>query len=790
MSYFKQIKWFLFLLVLCTASFVHAQELAIEGVVSCGDERAGFASVVLYADTLSAPLQVTYTDQEGFYRLELETKPTETLYLGVRYVGYMPFYAKLSPDTLTSDSPVRYDVNLEKRSTESEIEEIVITGKTTSDVDKKSYTFKTEEIKRARDCKELALLLPQLKADASTGRIIAATGRKDFVTIFINGHRGTNEDLQAIPPSKIIRVDFFDIPPLRYAEQGLVIDVITKPLDDGHHGGISTRIVPLETAAYASLYYRYNTGRHQFKLYSENFLRHLRKGRRTQDTLEYSTTDQRYSFIRDRIGKMKYHEFVLKTHYAYNEPEKQYFELSLASRLETFNDPTRQNSLAFIGTASQRERTGEISTRDYTITPAVDVYYEKTIGNSQFFASNLVYTHNQTEQFYSIKEINKADQQIVYTDEFEGKNKKHSVIAELRYDIYLGSAWLTFDYRSMYSYASFSMKGENVTNTADQQHQLRERLYVNWQQRKGKFFYSITPAVYIHYVSAHKGLEKAEIRPIFSPFMVLGYNLTNNHSLKMRIRTTNQIPDIGQTTELLQLVNENYYRRNNPLLKNSYTAKMNLYHSWANDYFSLNNGLEYKYIYHDWAPFSERTERNGKHIIVEQMGNIPYSQVARLELSGEIRPLGNEMLALRLYAKPGYQLHKYSNQLKPSLFSIPVGGGLTCQMGDLSLQADIDAPYEELSADSRMYNGWYSSLASNLELGRWQISLFLEHLFTAERYYSKSHSFYLIQSRDVTTLPDNKWRFGFSVNYSFSIGKEYENSRRLENEDTDRAKLR
>ena len=233
--------------------------------------------------------------------------------------------------------------------------------------------------------------------------------------------------------------------------------------------------------------------------------------------------------------------------------------------------------------------------------------------------------------------------------------------------------------------------------------------------------------------------------------MVLGYNLTNNHSLKMRIRTTNQIPDIGQTTELLQLVNENYYRRNNPLLKNSYTAKMNLYHSWANDYFSLNNGLEYKYIYHDWAPFSERTERNGKHIIVEQMGNIPYSQVARLELSGEIRPLGNEMLALRLYAKPGYQLHKYSNQLKPSLFSIPVGGGLTCQMGDLSLQAD---------------------------------------LFTAERYYSKSHSFYLIQSRDVTTHPDNKWRFGFSVNYSFSIGKEYENSRRLENEDTDRAKLR
>ena len=36
----------------------------------------------------------------------------------------------------------------------------------------KSYTFKTEEIKRARDCKELALLLPQLKANASTGRKI------------------------------------------------------------------------------------------------------------------------------------------------------------------------------------------------------------------------------------------------------------------------------------------------------------------------------------------------------------------------------------------------------------------------------------------------------------------------------------------------------------------------------------------------------------------------------------------------------------------------------------------
>ena len=47
----------------------------------------------------------------------------------------------------------------------------------------------------------------------------------------------------------------------------------------------------------------------------------------------------------------------------------------------------------------------------------------------------------------------------------------------------------------------------------------------------------------------------------------------------------------------------------------------------------------------------------------------------------------------------------------------------------------------------------------------------------------------IVQRHQYEIMRDNFWKMSFSITYDFSIGKNYEGYRSLENEDTDRAIL-
>ncbi|WP_449032899.1 carboxypeptidase-like regulatory domain-containing protein, partial [Porphyromonas sp.] len=190
----KRISLLLLSFLLFSLKLTFAQERAIEGFVYIDQEEpAEMALVALHSDSITShPTLVTYTDKRGYYHINLNPPFAKQYLLEVRYVGYKATTTEIEGENIQGTG--RYDFNLETTEPAAQLQEVVVTAKQKMGIDSKSYRFSREQIKQAQSSLDLALTLPQIKAEARTGRIASATGEATPL-ILINGHYATNEEL-------------------------------------------------------------------------------------------------------------------------------------------------------------------------------------------------------------------------------------------------------------------------------------------------------------------------------------------------------------------------------------------------------------------------------------------------------------------------------------------------------------------------------------------------------------------------------------------------------------------
>ena len=779
----------LLIIILCCVSQVFAQELAIEGFVFTeGQEPAEMASVALYKannGTTSQVDAVAYADKKGFYHIDL-VPPLATKYiLRAQYVGY-----KLQEIIIPRDSLrgiVQCNFLLDELSEANQLSEVKVTAKRKVGFDRQSYHFTSDQIKLAQSSIDLALMIPQIKADARTGRIVSAIG--DLTpTILINGHYGTNEELRSIPPHKIIRIDYYDIAPERYNTRGAVLDVITKPLDNGHHAGAEGSIAPFAVDGVARLFYNYNTGPHQLKFFSSHFLRHTLCGKKEEQETEYTAAD-RWQYRSEGTTHTRLNSNVLKASYVYSVPNKQYFEASLSSMWEKSKLPQVYNAMIRMND-EQQLRQGVSESYGFAFTPVADIYYDRTlshIGNR--ISSNVVYTHNQTNSIYSLAEHKNSAPEPSLKEEVTGKTIKNSVIAQIEYLHPVKGGWLYAGTNFMYTHARFAIKGHSSGKSEDAQYQYRDRIYFTWEANKGKLFWRISPAANLQYISEHNGVDKPQMHLNFNPRLLIGYNLPHNQRIRWEVETADQTPDLGSTTEVMRQLREDLFVRNNPNLQNSYLATTRLYYSWQHSHIDLSSTLIYSYTDKDWITSFDRTDIGGRTVIVQQQSNAINSQYAMLKAEVRLKPLGSEQLSIRLYAHPRYDQYQLTKDQAESLFSIPSGASIAYRQNSWGVQGDIALPYKSLRSYFTSSSGWYSALSGFWSKGSWNLRIALENLFVPEESQTINHSFLNLHEHTHSVLRDNLWKASISVSYYFSVGKNYQGTRHLENEDNDRGDI-
>ncbi len=212
-------------------------QVNIKGKITAlkGDKKVPveLANIILYSKSDSTKfIAGTVSDLEGNYlfpNIEMGRYRLEISCVGYKTLRKM-FRVTLPSvgDHLTRNFQLTVD--------NKALKEVVVMGNRRKQyIDKATYTFKKQEIKSARYAKDLLENLPDLSIDVQTQKLKTINGQS--LLILINGVRATSNDLKMIPPNKILRVEYFDMPPARYAGKGAVVNVITKTLDDGFGGG-------------------------------------------------------------------------------------------------------------------------------------------------------------------------------------------------------------------------------------------------------------------------------------------------------------------------------------------------------------------------------------------------------------------------------------------------------------------------------------------------------------------------------------------------------------------------
>lgn len=107
------------------------------------------------------------------------------------------------------------------------MKEVVISGsRKTNYADKSVYTFSKRAIANARQTGDLLKNVEDLTIDSRNNKIKKIDG--SLVQILINGVNATDNDLKMIPADKVLKVEYYNIPPARYAAASTLVNVITK----------------------------------------------------------------------------------------------------------------------------------------------------------------------------------------------------------------------------------------------------------------------------------------------------------------------------------------------------------------------------------------------------------------------------------------------------------------------------------------------------------------------------------------------------------------------------------
>ncbi|MFA6832534.1 MAG: carboxypeptidase-like regulatory domain-containing protein, partial [Bacteroidaceae bacterium] len=208
-----------YLLVLSCCSLAIAQNITVQGkVIDENHEAIPFANIVLVSaqDTTNI-LQGTSTNLNGVFTLKSLDKAAYVL--RISFLGYktniFPLNLQATKKKLVSQTIVLLpDVVA--------LNEVVVAGKRSiQSIDKTAYTFSMEQMAKAGESRALVATLPNLHVDKASNGLKSINGKS--VMILINGVKATDADLRLIPADKIKKVDYYDVPPIRYMNDAEIV---------------------------------------------------------------------------------------------------------------------------------------------------------------------------------------------------------------------------------------------------------------------------------------------------------------------------------------------------------------------------------------------------------------------------------------------------------------------------------------------------------------------------------------------------------------------------------------
>ena len=602
------------------------------------------------------------------------------------------------------------------------------------------------------------LSLPNIRVDEVSQSLSAIDGRGS-IQLRINGIIVGREEMLALSPGSISRIDFIDNPGVRYGEGiAYVINILTRRADSGYAVGIDLTQALTVKSGNDLIYGKWNAGNSELSL-SYNFGYKDFKGNRTHETAHYLLTDGSTHTIERNDLASRSRNFNNGLQLKYNLADSADYVFQASLKADFSHIPNNYNRKRIIEEdeqyiATQRERNRSSS-------PVLDLYFFKQLTSRQSLTLNAVGTYIATSLRSSY------DEGAPYAYRVEGKT--YSLMSEAIYENRLKPFTFTAGANYMQKYTKNKYTGD--VNSVNPMH---NRSVYAFAEIKGKLglirYVAGVGGSYLDYRQQAHDYQYWLFRPKAS----VAYNPVQAVQLKYDFQISEHVSRVAMISNTSIRNNSMEWTLGNPDIRPNREQAHTFQISYTHPRFQSFVQAYGKRCHQPNMATYIRTEDN----------RFVYTQLNQKEI---------DVLNLMLYANGWIVPDKLSIALSGTLFRCFNFGedythcktfysgtaNVQAYLGKLTLSAFMDSGFRFLEGETEGFNGSFVSLNASYRYKNLNLSLAWQQPFR-NRYKQFQSDVYNRYVRKTTALHCRDLGNFVSLNiaWKFSQGRAYKDVRR------------
>ena len=610
------------------------------------------------------------------------------------------------------------------------------------------------------------LSLPNLRIDNVT-HSISTIDNRGGVQIRINGIIVGKEEMLALDPKLIGKVDFIDNPGVRYGEDiAYVVNIVAKRNDTGYTLGTDVTSLLTTWQGDGMVYGKWNSGKSEFSA-SYDFSGNKSNGSEVKETADYTLNDGSIRTIErndvETLRKGLTHN--VKLTYNYADSTAYVFQVSLSDNIG--NEPGNYSIKNVIDGGVHQTATYRNSSRFNS--PVLDLYLFRQLTPRQSITANAVGTYINTNT------SNYFDEGVTY--KYDVKGRTASALTEVIYENKLKP----FDFSAGFNYRYKYTKNDYLGDAYALTEMNNNNLY-GFGEIKGmlkNFRYALGLGVsYIHYNQNEHNYDFWTFRPKAS----LAYNFKNGMQLSYTLDMGDRASRIAMINDATIMTNSMEYTVGNPSLKPSRDMDQSLRLSYNNQRWSTFIDGFYRYCHKPNMAHYERTA-DDKFIYTQ----INQKEIDLLHIAAYASYwILQEKLQASVYG--GMQrCFNYGNDYSHFYTSWFCMGSITAYLGRFTLQAYADNGNRFLEGEKKGYQGASVVLKGSYRYKDWNFSLAYYNPF-CKKYKSNEGEILNRDLHKLTTVYDKSSGncLILGVSWRMSHGSKYNSANKtLNNRDTD-----
>lgn len=603
-----------------------AQNIAITGTIKDlkNKEVLEFANIILNTSDTSFIKGVT-SGPDGQFVI-YDVNPGNYL-LAVSSLGYKTKHISINK----SNSDIRLeDILLEDESIS--LDNVTVSASNlSSQIDKKTIFPSERQVKASTNGVDLLqqLMLPKIRVNPIHNEVSLPGGGE--LQFRINGVKVEKDDVIALIPADIIRIEFHDNPGLRYGNAEVVLDYIVRRPETGGSIGINSDNSPHAAWGNNRIHAKVNHKKSEFGV---NYGFHHRDFYNMwRDNEEKYTFADGSTLMRKEVGEPGHGEMYwqwLNGTYSYQDDKKMF---NATVRYYGQNNPHWDYKGSLYNVANPADAVYMIDrSSQKTHRPALDLYYQHNLKNDQTIVLNAVGTYNYTDNTRIYQE---SRNNAIFTDVSNLViGDKYSFIGEGIYEKKFGISRISAGIRHTQAISDNEYK--NGSNYKTEMNQAETFLYSEFKSKVGKLDYTVGVGVTRSYFD-QKGNGKGYQYYTFNPRIVLQYALPERSSIRLKADISNSSPSLSNLSEVEQTIDSLQIQRGNPNLDPHLRYRTELTYEIQKGIFYGN--LWGTYEYHPKAIMDEKFLEGDK--IVQTWNNQKNWQRAASRMTLRVGPLKN-----------------------------------------------------------------------------------------------------------------------------------------------------